>query len=201
MQASAPDPYIAPAWPAQPASTQPLPQPAAWPASSAAKARTGRPAAVTVISVFALLGAFISLFGVISPVPGFLFGVVIAGWPLHLYSILWAAGLAIAGLGMLRLQRPAWQLAFVLLAFQALNFVVLLLPGPRTRYVAFLVSQNPMFSSPKAALPANLVVASVSFGNAIGLAFAAFIAFMLWRARWAFHAAPPLPPEENPDPN
>lgn len=191
--APAPDPDAALVWQAQAA-----PQPGAWPALAAEAPRTGRPVSVTIISVFALISAFFSLIGVISPSPASLFGVVVSGLPLHLYSVVWAAGLAIAGLGMLRLQRPAWVLAFVLLGTNSINAVIQLLPGPRARNLALMNSQLSMFGTQQTALTSSVMAMSMIFSMVLALLFSAFFAFILWRTRWAFPAAPPQPPADAP---
>ncbi len=182
-------PYAAPAYWPQQAPPWPVAPPAA----------PGRPVSVTVIAVFSLISAFFSLFGLISPFPTFLFGFMVGGWPLHLYSLVWSAAMAIAGLGMLRLQRPAWLLSFVLLGISSLNCLTFLLPGPRARYVAYMAAmqQRTTFGMPQPALPASFLTMTLAFGMFFGVALIVTAAILLWRARGAF--APPTPTPELPN--
>ena len=129
--------------------------------------------------------------------PGFIFGFVVGGWPFHLYSLISAAAMAICGLGMLRLQRPAWMLSFALLGINSLNFLAFLLPGARTRYLAYLAEQQARLGGSQPQLPANIMAVSIAIGMFFGLALMVFFAVVLWRARWAFEPRSTPPAEDD----
>ncbi len=192
-------------WPQQPQQPQQdQAHPAPWPIIPIpphTQIRTGRPVSITVLAIFALISAVVSLFGLVSPFPAFLFGFIVSGWPVHLYSLVWAAAAAIAGLGMLRLQRPAWVLAFVLLGISALNALTMLLPAARARYAAYILAaqQNSPFGRPTMPLPAGIMAATAAIGMLFGLLLIAFCAILLWRARWAFEPTISPPASEAPE--
>lgn len=170
------------AWPTQPAG--PLPA-----------VRSRRPISVTVLAIFALVAAFFALFEVVSPLPIFLFGMIVSGWPVHVYGVVWAAALAIAGLGMLRLQRPAWLLSFALLGVGVLHFLVLLLPSARAHYIRYMQTlQQPSGGLSPQSLPPGMVALSIDMGMFFGLAIIALAGTLLWRAREAFPAEPGATP-------
>jgi len=178
------------AWPAYPQYSHTASGPAA-------TVRRGRPVSVTIVAMVSLANAFFTLVGVVAPVPGFLFGMVVSGWPLHLYSLVWTAAAAIAGLGMLRLQRPAWLLSFVLLGISSLQFLVLLLPAARARYIHYMSDVQPHsgLGNPQG-LPAGMLSLTIVLGMLMGLGVLALFAVMLWRARWAFEPTAPPASEE-----
>ena len=195
-------------WVSPPAASQPQwpgdslqPETAAQPVPAGqpgypASARSRRPVSVTIIAIVALLNACGSLASLASSLPLLVFGMLLRGWPAHIYSLVWATLMGIAGLGLLRLQRPAWMLSFGLLGVLALQYLVLLLPGARQRYIDYTRNFGHMPASSPLVFPASFFTVLVAFTVVFGIAALVLCAVLLWKARFAFAPVTPASADE-----
>jgi hypothetical protein len=151
---------------------------------------------MTVIAVFLFISAFVMLIYALLPLPAFMFGTLMTGWPAHLTNFVYAAMCLIAGIGLLKLQKPAWFLTQAIYALGLINTLISLFPVPRARMMEYSQSLSRSFSLGLPTYQPNPEFANIS------LMFGAFCAFimwavffvLLWRARWAFKPHPTQQP-------
>jgi hypothetical protein len=147
-----------------------------------------RPVSITIIAILLLLGLGVTLIATLLPFPAFLFGVILSGWTSRVMYLVFACLSGIAGVGLLKLQKPAWVLTFTLYVVGLLNVVSLLLPSVRQRLLDYQQILAHTMNMPKPVfIPAP---AFMNFSLFLGMAFdvlvIAFLMVLLWRARWAF---------------
>jgi hypothetical protein len=187
--------------PTQPVAYQPPIQP---PQALAMHTTTARPLSMTVIAILMLVSGASSLIAAVIPIPLFLCGMILSGWRAHLFI----AGLGLlylaAGYGLLKLNRPAWMLSFVISLFGLANSAVIVLPSVRARFIAYthnltqsMMPHFPQYPGNAAAssaaanamlfndrLMSLLLIPSLLFGAAVGVVFMV----LLWRARHAYQS-------------
>ncbi|WP_150110472.1 hypothetical protein [Granulicella mallensis] len=147
-----------------------------------------RPVSITIIAVLLLLGLGVTLIATLLPFPAFLFGVILSGWTSHVMYLVFACLSGVAGIGLLKLQKPAWVLTFALYVVGLLNVVSLLLPNVRQRLLDYqqilahtMGMPTPVFSPGPAFMNFSLLL-----GVAFDVLILATLMVLLWRARWAF---------------
>jgi len=155
-----------------------------------------RPVSITVLAILFLIGAAGALPGLFLPLPIFFFGHVFAGWPAHVVMITLAVWTTLTGVGLLKLNKPAWFLAVAYGVFGILNSLTMVFPSGRLRMSAYLESlTHTMNMGMPAPAPINIFdpplynlifVPSLILGGALIV----FGIVLLWRARWAFEAVP-----------
>ena len=147
-----------------------------------------RPVSITVIAILMFLGTLACLFMMLLPVPAFFLGVALPGWTGHVLYLVFACISAIAGFGLLRLQKPAWVLSFAFYVAGLMNVLSMAVPSVRQRVLGY--QQNLSHTM-------GMGVKTPVFGPGImnlfflcGMVFDVvlfvFLMVLLWRARWAF---------------
>lgn len=150
--------------------------------------RFSRPISILMIAILLLVGSFSALLQMMSPFPLFFFSVMLSGWPAHLMMLMWCAVCGVSGIGLLKLQKSAWFLAFGLFALIIVNGLSLLLPGARDRFTAYLrlVIDRSSMGLPRPQFTPAAINILVLSGVVFALLFAGTILILLWRARRAF---------------
>ncbi|MGA1980865.1 MAG: hypothetical protein ABSG84_00220 [Acidobacteriaceae bacterium] len=162
-----------------------------------------RPTAIAIISWFYLLSAPCCLFYLFFPIPGFLFGFIFYGIAARLLYLAFGVLAFVLGYGLYRLWNWARLAVFAWFGVGLFNALVLLTPWGRSRYHTYMDAFNAhMYTYPGQQPPPNLAASPVFIGvcTVIGLAFCAFILWLLHRHREAFTPTPPAPPLSPPDP-
>ena len=160
---------------------------------------SGRPISITVLATLLFVCGTMVIPTLFLSQPLLVFGFVATGKIAIILKLVFALWTVAAGIGLLKLQRPAWHLAMTYCIFCILNTCGILLPGGMNRmrdYMHNLVARSPLTAVPFASAPTldpfsgpffNLImIPSVLFGAAV----IAFAMVLLWRARWAFGLAP-----------
>ena len=147
-----------------------------------------RPVSITIIAVLMFLGAATTLLMTLLPIPAFFFGVVLPGWTGRVLYLVFACVSGFAGIGLLRLQKPAWVLSFAFYGLGLLNVLSMALPGVRQRLLDYQQNLShtmgmrvtaPVFG---AKLMNFFLLCSMVFDVFLFV----FLMVLLWRARWAF---------------
>jgi len=157
-----------------------------------------RPVSITVLAIMFLFCAATALPGLALPLPIFFFGHVFAGWAAHVVMVILAVWTALAGIGLLKLNKPAWFMAVAYGAVGVLNTLTMVFPSGRLRMSEYMESlSHTMTMGAPSPAPINLFdppLYNLIFvpGLIIGCALIVFALVLLWRARWAFEpkAAP-----------
>jgi len=92
------------------------------------------PVAVVVIACLFLFSAVCCLPLTFLPFPGFFFGFIFTGFPVHLLYFAFAAVGGLIGYGLLRLDNRARLLCYAFMAVGAVNFVLMLTPWGQSQY-------------------------------------------------------------------
>ena len=153
-----------------------------------------RPVSITVLAVLFLIGTASTLPSFLLPLPIFFLGHVFSGWPAHLAMLILAVWTALAGIGLLKLNKAAWFLAVAYGVVGILNTLTMVFPSGRLRMSEYLVSlTHTMSMGMPAPAPINIFdppLYNLIFlpGLILGCALILFAIVLLWRARWAFEA-------------
>ena len=154
-----------------------------------------RPVSITVLAILLLIGTASTLPSFLLPLPIFFFGHVFSGWPAHVAMLVLAVWTALAGIGLLKLNKAAWFLAVAYGGVGILNTLTMVFPSGRLRMSEYLasLSHTMAMGAPLGAPPINLFdppVYTLIFlpGLVLGCALILFGIILLWRARWAFEA-------------
>jgi hypothetical protein len=154
-----------------------------------------RPTAITIISWFYLVSAPFCLFYLFFPIPGFFFGFIFYGIAGRLLYAAFGVLTFVLGYGLYRLWNWARLAVFAWFGIGVFNALVLVTPWGRSQYHTYMDAFNArMYAGQQP--PPNLAASPVFIGvcAVIGLAFCAFILWLLHRHREAFTPAPPAPP-------
>ncbi len=162
-----------------------VPPIAALPPQPAAPAR---PVSITIIAVLMFLGTATTVLMMLLPIPAFFFGVVLPGWTGHVLYLVFACISAIAGVGLLKLQKPAWVLSFAFYGLGLLNILSMALPGVRHRLLDYQqnLSHTMGMSMQKPAFDPGIMNFFLLGGMVFDVFLIVFLMVLLWRARWAF---------------
>ena len=154
-----------------------------------------RPVSITVLAVLFLIGTVSTLPSFLLPLPIFFFGHVFSGWPAHVAMLVLAVWTALAGIGLLKLNKAAWFLAVAYGVVGILNTLTMVFPSGRLRMSEYLasLSHTMAMGAPLGAPPINLFdppVYTLIFlpGLVLGCSLILFAIVLLWRARWAFES-------------
>jgi len=112
----------------------------------AASAPPRRPLAITITAWLLIAGAVFILPFCFLPLPTFLFGVVMSGWPAHLTMLSLTVLSLLTGIGLLRLEKIALYAAYVFYAIGIFNTALYLLPSVRDRMIALQMDTMQKFS-------------------------------------------------------
>jgi hypothetical protein len=154
-----------------------------------------RPVSITVLAILFLICAAGALPSLVLPLPIFFFGHVFAGWSAHVVILILAVWTALAGVGLLKLNKPAWFLAVAYGVVGILNSLTMVLPSGRLRMSQYFDSLTHTMNMGAPAPAINLFdppLYNLIFVPSLilGCALIAFGIVLLWRARWAFEATP-----------
>ncbi len=157
-------------------------------ASATRQVPAGRPVSITVLAILLLIGSLSALFQMLSPLPLFMFGVILTGWPAHITMLMWCAVNGVSGIGLLKLEKPAWTLAFGVFCLPVLNSLMMLLPGGRAHFAEYMqtVLQRSSFGLPAPHIPSQMMAAFAILGVLVAVAMSGVVLTLLWRAKWAF---------------
>jgi hypothetical protein len=153
-----------------------------------------RPVSMLILGIFFMFGSAMSLAEMFSPFPIFFFGLLLSGIASHIVMFCYGVLLAYCGLGLIKLQRPAWLATFGLLGTGLLNTLAMLIPSYRERLIRYSTS---MTNSMQAAIPSPANVSNPALNPhflsmimvpaaVFGVLVFVFLVAVLWRARWAF---------------
>lgn len=155
-----------------------------------------RPVSITVLAILFLICGVCALPSLALPFPLFFFGVVLSGWPAHLILLVFAVWMSITGIGLLKLQKPAWFMAVVYCVIGILNTLTMVLPTGRLRMSQYLETLSHT-ASMGMTTPQPIDIFAPRFFNLLilpgilfGVAMILLVLVLLWRARWAFEPAP-----------
>lgn len=159
-------------------------------AISSQPAAPARPVSITIIAVLMFLGTATTLLMTLLPIPAFFFGVVLPGWTGRVLYLLFACLSGVAGVGLLKLQKPAWVLSFAFYVLGLLNVLSMALPGVRQRLLDY--QQNLSHTMGMRVMAPAFGPSIMNFFLLCGMVFDLFIfvflMVLLWRARWAFES-------------
>jgi hypothetical protein len=155
-------------------------------------AASSRPVSITIIAVLLFLGLGMTLIAALLPFPVFLFGVILPGWTSHVTYLVLACLSGFAGVGLLKLQKPAWVLTFALYVVGLLNVLTMLLPSARQRLLDYQQMLSHKMGMPSTVFSQNpaFMNISLSLSMAFDVLVIATLMVLLWRARGAFEPEP-----------
>ena len=147
-----------------------------------------------ILGIFFMFGSAMSLAEIFSPFPIFFFGALLSGMASHIVMFCYGVVLAYCGLGLIKLQKPAWLTTFALLGIGFLNTLAMLIPSYRERLINYSTSiTNSMQTAipspanvPNPALNPHFLSIMMVPAAVFGILFFVFLVVVLLRARWAF---------------
>ena len=153
-----------------------------------------RPVSMLILGIFFMFGSAMSLAEIFSPFPIFFFGALLSGMASHIVMFCYGVVLAYCGLGLIKLQKPAWLTTFALLGIGFLNTLAMLIPSYRERLISYSTSiTNSMQAAipspanvPNPALNPHFLSVMMVPAAVFGILFFVFLVVVLLRARWAF---------------
>jgi hypothetical protein len=151
-----------------------------------------RPVSITIIAILMFVGTLVTLFVMLLPVPAFFFGVALSGWTAHVLYLVLACIATIAGVGLLKLQKPAWVLSLAFYGVGLLNVLSMALPSVRHRMLDYQKNlSHTMGMGVKAPVfGPNIMNLFLLYGMVFDVLLFVFVMVLLWRARWAFETRP-----------
>jgi len=151
-------------------------------------AAPARPTSITIIAVLMFIGAVTTLLMTLLPIPAFFFGVVLPGWTGRVLYLVFACVSGFAGVGLLRLQKPAWVLTFAFYGLGLLNVLSMALPGVRQRMLNYQqsLSHTMRGGMPTPVFGQNIMNFILLSSMIFDVFLIVFLMVLLWRARWAF---------------
>ncbi|WP_158824329.1 hypothetical protein [Granulicella sp. S156] len=163
------------------------------PIAATQPAAPARPVSITIIAVLMLLGTATTVFMMLLPIPAFFFGVVLPGWTGHVLYLVFACLSGVAGVGLLKLQKPAWVLSFALYGLGLLSVLSMALPGIRHRLLDYQqnLSHTMGMGMPAPVFNTSIMNFFLLYGMAFDVLVFVFLMVLLWRARWAFESRSP----------
>jgi len=171
--------------PTAPAETYLPPIPATQPAAPA------RPVSITIIAVLMFLGTATTVLMMLLPIPAFFFGVVLPGWTGHVLYLVFACLSGVSGVGLLKLQKPAWVLSFALYGLGLLSVLSMALPCIRHRLLDYQQNLSHTMGMPAPVFGPDFMNFFLLYGMVFDVLIFVFLMVLLWRARWAFEPKVP----------